>query len=985
MIHRILACLLLGLFSSLTHAQITTPHPRMILDSTTLASLRARASANTPQWTALKSYCDRFINGAVNYPDEPGYPDRPDGIGQGYQGDGYWAPMLSEALCYQILKASSPQAAAPYGAKAVDVLMKISLPYPAAHAENPCTDSGYVIRFYGVLMGLGYDWLYELLTPAQRQQVYTTANLWLTTWETNVCSRFEYVHPQGNYFAGYFHAKAAIALGTYGENPSAPAQWTDWQNAQFRTAGNNPPHIGVLPYYQQHMAGGGWPEGFGNYGPLATLNMILPIREVKTAAGIDLVNAASPFTYPIDMGEYAMHFTWPSRDYFDDRDDNHANGDATLPAPGTVSAGMFVHLLGAARDWKAPHADVLQQYTNEVDAATNGYGIDAWENFLFRDPNGATAAISTLPRSYFASGLNAVAARSDWTTTATWMSFRAGPYVNNPGAGHEFFDQGSLALVRGKTPLLVNGSGWIVHEPSGNADEILLAGDNFGNFNANNVYSGNRTLNNVFYVRHMSGGSPVEAFGQIAATTEDDAVRTRVSHFEDGGDYVYASAEKIEDMYRRFKNNAVAVAGWTRQIVYLRPNRIVVYDRTEEGSADYDQYLAFHFAGAPTTANAPAGTSRMNVNVGATFAGAMSVVLPANAQTKTLATYPPKPSGKVWEVQVRPADTAPAQRWLTVFDLSASSNAVAGASAVTVDSNNVVGAFLADTDENTVVLSNAGAAGTTVQGTISYHVPAVATHHVLTELKPNTGYAISVGVVNKQHQLTITVGGTHVTSANGVLEFHVAPDGAVNGSAVNGVCGSDDGKTLSAPPVNLCVSGTPSAVQGDGPWTWICQGSGGGSNSACSAQKSAAALIPTQAILSLAPNPAVVGQEVVASVAVNEIAPAVRPAAQVAAAAGGIVTVSGGGRSCSASLLNGKASCFLSFPTPGTYAIGASYAGDATHAASGDTRSLEVDAGSQGNNDITVSAPALGLRAAISLLALLALGGVAAYRRSPRR
>ncbi len=399
-----------------------------------LTNLRARAAGNSPQWQALKSYCDSFIGGKVNYPDQDPYPDAPD-IGQAYQGEGYWPALMSEALCYQTLKVSSPSAAAPYGAKAVDILLKISIPFPSAHSEDPCTDNGYVIRFFGVLMGVGYDWLYELLTPAQRTQIYTTANSSVTTWETNSCSSFAYAHPQGNYFAGYLHAKAAIALATYGDNPSAPAQWDDWQNKQFRTAAVNPPHVGVLPYYQQHLTGGGWPEGFGNYGPLATLNMSLPIWEVKSATGIDLVNAASPFTYPVDMAEYAMHFTWPSRDYFDDRDDNHSTGDSDAPPPGTANAGMFVHLLGVARYWNSPHANALQQYLSEVSAATSGFGIDPWEAFLFIDPNGATAPLSTLPLSYFATGMNAVAARSDWNTSAAWMSFRAGPLREQPRCG----------------------------------------------------------------------------------------------------------------------------------------------------------------------------------------------------------------------------------------------------------------------------------------------------------------------------------------------------------------------------------------------------------------------------------------------------------------------------------------------------------------------------------------------------------------------
>lgn len=54
---------------------------------------------------------------------------------------------------------------------------------------------------------------------------------------------------------------------------------------------------------------------------------------------------------------------------------------------------------------------------------------------------------------------------------------------------------------------------------------------------------------------------------------------------------------------------------------------------------------------------------------------------------------------------------------------------------------------------------------------------------------------------------------------------------------VDGVCGSDHGKTLSVPPTNLCSAGSASAVAGNGPWIWSCAGSGGGATAQCSAEK----------------------------------------------------------------------------------------------------------------------------------------------------
>jgi parallel beta-helix repeat protein len=55
---------------------------------------------------------------------------------------------------------------------------------------------------------------------------------------------------------------------------------------------------------------------------------------------------------------------------------------------------------------------------------------------------------------------------------------------------------------------------------------------------------------------------------------------------------------------------------------------------------------------------------------------------------------------------------------------------------------------------------------------------------------------------------------------------------------VNGACGSSNGGTFSsAPTTNLCSAGTASAVSGNGPWTWSCAGSNGGSTAQCSANR----------------------------------------------------------------------------------------------------------------------------------------------------
>ncbi|GEM_PF-963323 len=56
---------------------------------------------------------------------------------------------------------------------------------------------------------------------------------------------------------------------------------------------------------------------------------------------------------------------------------------------------------------------------------------------------------------------------------------------------------------------------------------------------------------------------------------------------------------------------------------------------------------------------------------------------------------------------------------------------------------------------------------------------------------------------------------------------------------ISGQCGSSHGQSMDSVPVTgLCNSGTPSAVSGSGPWTWVCEGVSGGSNASCRAEKS---------------------------------------------------------------------------------------------------------------------------------------------------
>src|SRR5712691_559653 len=763
-------------YSNEANAITAAARPRIILDAPTLTALRTRAQANTPEWVALKSVCDSYKGGTVNFPDQNGYPNLPN-IGEGYQGSDYYYALVSVGLCYQVARSFDPTNGALYGAKGVDILMKMSDPAHQLVGGNPIQnrDSGYGIRFYGVAMGIGYDWFHDLMSTGQQAQVYNDLNLWISDFENN---SFEYEHPQSNYFAGYYDAKGMAAMATQGDNPSGDTLWNDWYTNQHGTR--------VAPYYNLNMTGGGWPEGFANYGPLGTMNQSLPTLAAKTAKGLDLIHDVNkPYSFPLDAADYIMHFTWPSRDFIDDRDTTHTRGDNLWP--GTAEPNLYSFLAGFLEMWNAPRAPLMHRYARDVKAAIASQTgkADPWIEFLFWDNSAPESDYSTLQRSYLAPGISIASARSDWNTNAVWMSFTAGPYVNAPGQGEQSFDSGSLALVKGRNPLLVNVSGWITHQPNGDPGESAVYDDNYGNWDADHTQA-NRKLYSTFQVRHLDvGGNILERYGQYALTRAD-AVRTNISRFEDGNSYVLAVGQYLEDTYRPFSSCGPPISSWSRQIVYLRPNQFVVYDRTTACNASYDQYLAFHFPANPAVVTPPAaGEHRYDVTFGS-FSGSVTTVLPANNTTTLTDHIAPDPTtwNKIWRLEVRPPGPANAtQRWLTVFDLSDSSAQVANATPVNVTGGAVVGALLASPvgAPNSVVLAGSASLGQNVTGTISYVVPQAQTRHVITDLPPNATYNISASVASNQHTLTVTPtgGGAFTTSANGVLSFNVSADGTV--------------------------------------------------------------------------------------------------------------------------------------------------------------------------------------------------------------
>ena len=751
-----LGCMALLFLCGVGVVQAAVDHPRLWLTPTSLTAMRARAVASNSGWITLRNACDSLAAMPVQFPDGTG----PTGnvISGGYQYFDYLDPAITLGLGYQVAKTVDATRATNYAAKGRALLLALSDP---VHHGRESTDSGWSIRAYGTALALGYDWLYDVLSPADRTQIYTEINRWTEWFDANGFGRD---FPQGNYFAGYYCAKGLGALATEGDNPKAGAMWDDWLNRL---------HYGMVqPYYSQWLTGGGWPEGW-NYGPNGTLNMLRPIVAAQTAKGLDLLhNASKPFAYPEAHALWMGHFTWPDLRSVDDRGLIYESDNPTA-----TQAHWSTEYSGLLRLAGGTTAPQMQRYARDIRTITN-QKAGAWAEFFHWDGSAAETDYKTA-RSYYTGKDGQVAMRSSWATDAVWGGFQSGPYTGYDGAGEQYYDEGSLTIKRGGVPFLVNAAGTFMRNTPGTDDA-----NGWGDFIYNEIYGtqtdgvyAGRRIFNTFYAVRTGGYYGQFSYGPGETTTS-------LRHYEDGGSYVVMRGTNLEGMYM----TGTPITAWSREVLFVRPNCFFVYDRTGVNSATANQWMAFHFLRTPVMqAGAAAGTTRYDVvdSTGAhaaspLFRGRVSTLLPAGHTVQLANVFN---SDKVYRLEVRPPATKN-NGWLTVFDAAASASQAAVARPLTVANGSVVsgaveGSYLtyADGSGLCALFSTTG----TVPGLpLSFKISTGANRLILPDLSLAAGYNVTASVNGIETTLTITSGTTFHASAEGVLSLLVSANGTAS-------------------------------------------------------------------------------------------------------------------------------------------------------------------------------------------------------------
>ncbi len=380
-------------------------------------------------------------------------------------------------------------------------------------------------------LALVYDWCFDSVTASQKTRWLAYANqaVWNVWHPTQAMwgghsmpwSGWATDDPSDNYYYSFLDATMLLGLAEKGEDPAG-----DTWIAQFR---DTKVFGELVPTFDSDLVGGGSREGTG-YG--VAMRRLFQIYDFWMATTGEPLGKATHHTRASMLS--FMHQVVPTLDRFAPTGDQSRDSTASMFDYQRNYLQELVHLY--ATDPLAPRAQAMLGGCSVPVMANSFMAID---DFLY-DNSDVTAGTLDGGTAYYAPGIGELYARSGWDTHATWINMIAGPYTES----HAHQDQGSLMIYK---------DGWLAY------DAVV------------DSHSGLRQETGAHgLVRITSGGT---AIPQVAST------KSQLVALHAGTGWLYAAA----DLTAAYNGNS-AVSNVQREIVYLQPDTVVVYDRVASAS-----------------------------------------------------------------------------------------------------------------------------------------------------------------------------------------------------------------------------------------------------------------------------------------------------------------------------------------------------------------------------------------------------------------
>ncbi len=515
---------------------VLTTHPRMWLTPARLSQLKTYAAQNTLRWQNLQTFANKELTDS--------------------NADEFSVAPL--ALCYQVTGNTA------YAKRAIQLMVGI-----AVSSNDISGDSHYGYRSTIPEVTAGYDWCFDQMTVAQRQQIATwlmdrTDEIWPETNPAQV-GGWAVDSPSNNYFWGYYTTWAA-ALAVYGDGTdtgtdpyqSPPPSGTNRPNYHLNLALSKWTSL-VRPFTDGWGAGGVFMEST-NYDSSFLLSLILDAY--LTANGTDLINQTG-FNFVHDSLYWRIYSATPGMDQY------YSLGDQPRDSSGPLSDYDRDRALVAT----ATLADTkLTQYAkywlDNITPSTSQWDFtQVWEFLLYNEGLQSVDYRTQLPTWYFASGPGVLIRRSDWTPNATYWGIWAGPLQET----HQDHNVNGFLIYK---------SGWLASNANMYSQSGIIQDTDANN---NYTFGGNEQ-----WWQYPDSSYPNEA-GKVLIQ-------------ENTNEYTYFAGWGAQAYVQDRSHGGTPIASdYVRKIAYISPNTFLVYDRVSLLNSTFAKEYHLHSQTAITT------------------------------------------------------------------------------------------------------------------------------------------------------------------------------------------------------------------------------------------------------------------------------------------------------------------------------------------------------------------------------------------------
>ena len=575
-------------------------------------------------------------------------------------------------------------------------------------------DDGFPSRYLGKFTSMGYDWLYGYagFTPAFKNKVADLLVRWSDASHNAV---YRVDDPASNYAEGNYVSSVLTALALGGGRNTNGTRLIK-QAVAYRQANVLP----VITNLSTSLYGGFWAEGW-NYGQQASRNLILSGLALETAG---LANIAPERTWAGQVIN-SLISSQPTRDTIYDGGDGYS-----YPAPFVGKDLFYLMAVVTTNATACSNANyIIQNYPDDQSRDM--------QDLLYRDPAAPAAFWASAPLQYLNQGTGLMVARNDWNYNSTWVSFQLGNLLETD---HQQDCQGQVQIQRGADGLLINAN----------------------SVGENQLPSTQSSFGNLMCIDDNGVGTQVYRFNQGSWFGTPGCVMTL---FEPASRYVYVGGDYAASYGLNFTPGIGTAKKLTRQVVYLRPDYLVVHDRAVTKSTNDLKQLRWHFLNNPAfnaSSNFWVETEGSSKLFGQTFS--RSTLLSSNAAVNC----PDDPGGAlVYRITTQNSIKATNVTYVTALQSAPSTtNTMVNTAPVYSSDNRMEGVQMG----GNLVLFGSDAPLNPFTGTITYTVTgSLPVVHLLTDLPPNHAFQVSAGG---------SLIGTLTTSAQGTLSFTNTPSGS---------------------------------------------------------------------------------------------------------------------------------------------------------------------------------------------------------------